>query len=183
MGRQAESQVRPAAQKYVGRGYRRPLSIPTAQVGRGRGHTSAPVPPMPRVSVQPPFRASGHSEWAVGPVEAIREHKAEGLAARDVAGEASPGTCITKALPAPLALPGARLCNVLMPQVAPTQPSENSAYTQEMGLRRVPSWPNRHGHIRTHTPLSKGKQGLALASVTPEVFIEHMLCRRHPSKC
>lgn len=135
------------------------------------------------MSVQPPFRASGHGEWAVGPVEAIREHKAEGLAALDVAGEASPGKCITKALPAPLALPDARLCNVLMPQVAPTQPSENSAYAQEMGLRRVPSWPNRHAYICTHTPLSKGKQGLALASMTPEVFIEHLLCCRHPSKC
>ena len=133
--------------------------------------------------MQLPFRASGHGEWVVGPVGAIREHKVEGLAARDVAGETSPGKCTTKALPAPLALPSARLCNVLMPQVAPTQPSENSAYTQEMGLRRVPSWPNRHTHVRTHTPLSRGKQGLALASETPEVFIEHLLCRRHPSRC
>ena len=55
----------------------------------GQQHPDIPAPPRPWASVQPPFRASGHSEWAVGPVGAIREHKAEGLAARDVAGEAS----------------------------------------------------------------------------------------------
>ena len=133
-----------------------PLPVRGKAPGQQRpGHTSAPAPPRPRASVQPPFRASGHGEWAVGPVGAIRQHKAEGLAAQDMAGEASLGKHIIKALPAPLTLPGARLCNLLMLQVAPTQPSENSAYTQEMGLT-TPARPTHmymfaHACMHTHT--------------------------------